>query len=449
MSTVYSIKKGLDIKLLGDPQKTVESLNAKRFAIKPPDFVGCFPKMLVKEGDAVQAGTQLFYDKYRADIFFSAPVSGKIVEIKRGAKRRLLEVIIESDGKESSVDFGKENIAGMKREAIIEKLLKSGVWPMLRQRPYSNAANPKITPKAIFIAAFDTAPLAVDMDFIVEGNEAAFQAGVDILTKLTDGKIHLNVHAKKTTSKVFLNAQQVQLNQFKGPHPAGNVSVHISHIDPINKGETIWYLGPQEVITIGKLFLEGVYDASRVIALAGSEVEKPQYYKTFLGASITNMISGNVTVGNNRYISGNVLSGEQIEKDGFVGFYQNLVTVIPEGDYYEFFGWILPGFKKFSVSGTFLSRLFPNRKYRLDTNVHGGERAFVMTGKYEQVFPFDIYPIQLLKAIMVQDIDQMENLGIYEIDEEDFALCEVIDTSKTKMQEIVRAGLDLMRIEMS
>lgn len=449
MSTVYSIKKGLDIKLLGESQKTVASLNAKRYAIKPPDFVGCFPKMLVKEGDAVKAGTQLFYNKYRADIFFSAPVSGKVVEIKRGAKRRLLEVIIESDGKESSEDFGKENIAGLKREAIIEKLLKSGIWPMLRQRPYSVVANPKDEPKAIFITAFDTAPLAPDLDLFVDGKTNAFQAGVDVLTKLTTGKVHLNIHAKKTKSKVFLEAKNVQVNQFAGPHPAGNVSVHISKLDPINKGESIWYLGPQEVIAIGNLFLEGKYDATRIIALAGSEVEKPQYYKTYIGASITNMISGNVSNGNNRCISGNVLSGEQIEKDGFVGFYQNLVTVIPEGDYYEFFGWLLPGLKKFSTSGTFLSWMAPNRKYRLDTNIHGGARAFVMTGKYEKVFPFDIYPMQLLKAIMVQDIDQMENLGIYEIDEEDFALCEVIDTSKTKMQEIVRAGLDLMRIEMS
>ncbi|MCF6169806.1 MAG: Na(+)-translocating NADH-quinone reductase subunit A [Bacteroidales bacterium] len=449
MSTVYSIKKGLDIKLIGGPQKTVVDLKAQRFAIKPPDFTGCFPKMLVKEGDEVKAGSPLFFDKYRDDILFTAPVSGKVLTVKRGAKRRLLEVIIESDGKEVSEDFGKNNIDGLKREAIIEKLLKSGVWPMVRQRPYSVVANPKDTPKAIFVNAFDTAPLAPDFDFIVEGRGEAFQAGLNVLAKLTNGKVHLNIHAKKTTSTVFLEAKHVQLNRFAGPHPAGNLSVHISRVDPINKGEVIWYAGPQEVITIGKLFLEGKFDSGRIVALAGSEVKKPQYYKTFVGARITNMVSGNVTDGHNRFISGNVLSGNKIEKDGFVGFYDSLVSVIPEGDYYEFFGWLKPGFGKFSVSGTYLSKLTPNRKYRLDTNLHGGKRAFVMTGKYEKVFPFDIYPMQLLKAIMLEDIDLMENLGIYEVDEEDFALCEVIDTSKTQMQEIVRKGLDLMRMEMS
>ena len=449
MSTVYSIKKGLDIKLFGESQKTIADLNAKRFAIKPPDFIGCFPKMLVKEGDEVKAGTPLFFDKYRDDLLFTAPVSGKVVTVNRGAKRRLLEVIIESDGKETAEDFGKNDIAGLKRDIIIEKLLKSGIWSMLRQRPYSVIANPKDEPKAIFVAAFDTAPLAPEFDLIVEGKGEAFQAGLDVLTKLTSGKLHLNIDAKKTTSKVFLDAKNVQINQFSGPHPAGNTSVHINRVNPLNKGEVVWYLNPQEVITIGNLFLEGRYDASRIIALAGSEVKDPKYYKTFVGASITNMISGNVSDGTNRYISGNVLTGEKIEKDGFVGFYDNVITVIPAGDYYEFLGWALPGFGKFSVSGTYLSKLMPNRKYRLDTNIHGGHRAFVMTGKYEKVFPFDIYPMALLKAIMVEDIDLMENLGIYEVDEEDFALCEVIDTSKTQMQEIVRKGLDLMRTEMS
>ena len=362
MSTVYSIKKGLDIKLIGESEKTVSDLNAKKYAIKPPDFIGCFPKMLVKEGDEVKAGTPLFFDKYRDNILFTAPVSGKVASVHRGAKRRLLEVIIEADGKNEAEDFGKSNIDGLKKDAIVEKLLKSGVWPMIRQRPYSVIANPKDEPKAIFISAFDTAPLAPDFDLFVEGQGEAFQAGLDVLAKLTSGKLHLNIDAKKTTSKVFLNAKNVQLNQFSGPHPAGNVSVHISRVDPINKGETIWYVGPQEVITIGNLFLEGKYDAGRIIALAGSEVQHPQYFKTFVGACIVNMISGNVTDGNNRFISGNVLSGEKIEKDGFIGFYKNLVTVIPEGDYYEFFGWLVPGFGKFSVSGTFFIQIDAQQK---------------------------------------------------------------------------------------
>jgi len=449
MSTAYKIKKGLDIKLLGEAEKTIVDLNAKRFAIKPPNFIGCFPKMLVEEGDLVKTGTPLFYDKYRTEIKFTSPVSGKVMEIVRGAKRRLLQVIIESDGKDEAVDFGKTDISSVDRDNIIEKMLTSGVWPMLRQRPYSIVADPNVVPKAIFVSAFDTAPLAADLDLVVHGKGAEFQAGLDVLAKLTTGKVHFKIKKKNTTSKVFLNSKNIQVNHFSGPHPASNVSVHVSRLDPLNKGEVIWYTGPREVISIGKLFLEGKLDSERIIAFAGSEVLHPKYFKTNIGARIVNMASGNVKGDKNRFISGNVLTGEMIDKDGYVGFYDSLVTVIPEGDNYEFFGWIKPGLNKFSFSKTFLSQFFPNKKYRLDTNLHGGKRAYVMTGKLEKVFPFDIYPLQLIKAIIVEDIDLMEQLGIYEIDDEDFALCEVIDTSKTNIQQIVRKGLDLMRQEMS
>lgn len=449
MSTSYLIKKGLDIKLLGDSEKTIVDYAATRFAIKPTDFIGVFPKMMVAEGDFVKVGTPLFYDKNRSNLIFTSPVSGKVEALKRGAKRRLLEVIITPDGKNESVTVEMPPLDQLNHEEIVEKLLQSGIWPMLRQRPYAVIANPAEKPKAIFIPAFDTSPLSPDYDLIVHGRGAEFQAGLDVLKKLTDGLVHINVDAKNTTSKVFLNSKNVEVNAFSGPHPAGNVSVQVSKINPINKGEVIWYLFPQDVLSIGSFFLTGKPDFTRVIALAGSEVLNPKYYKTVLGASIGKMVLGNVTKVNNRYISGNVLTGEKIEKDGFVGFYDSLISVIPEGDYAEFFGWLLPGFNKFSFSKTFLSWMFPNRKYRLDTNLHGGHRNMVMTGKYEQVFPFDIYPMALLKAIMVEDIDAMENLGIYEIDAEDFALCEVIDTSKTEMQTIVRKGLELMRQEMS
>ncbi|MBU3926610.1 MAG: Na(+)-translocating NADH-quinone reductase subunit A, partial [Bacteroidetes bacterium] len=422
MSTNYLINKGLDIKLLGDSEKTIVDYSAKWFAIKPTDFIGVFPKMMVAEGDLVQVGTPLFYDKSRTNIIFTSPVSGKVEALKRGAKRRLLEVIIKSDDKFDAVTFAPQKVDGMSREAIIQTMLQSGIWPMLRQRPYSVIANPAETPKAIYIPAFDTSPLAPDFDLVVHGKGEEFQTGLDVLKKLTNGPVHLNVDAKNTTSKVFLNSKNVQINKFSGPHPTGNVSVQASKISPINKGEVIWYLYPQDVITIGSLFLNGKVDFTRIIALAGSEVLKPRYYKTVLGACIKRMVEGNLTKGNNRTISGNVLTGEKIEIDGFVGFYDSMVTVIPEGNEAEFFGWLLPGFNKFSFSKTFLSWMFPNRKYRLNTNLHGGHRSLVMTGKYEQVFPFDIYPMALLKAIMVEDIDAMENLGIYEIDAEDFAL---------------------------
>ena len=449
MPAVYSIRKGLDIKLIGDAEKTVVDLKSRLFAVKPTDFIGCFPKMLVKEGDEVKAGSPLFFDKYREEIYFTSPVSGKVSDIRRGAKRKLLEVIIESDGKYESLDFGPADPAKTEREAIIEKLLKSGLWPAIRQRPYAVVAEPKDEPKAIFVPAFDSSPLASDYDLLVHGHGEEFQAGLDILAKLTKGKVYLNVHNDNTKSKVFLNAKNVEINSFSGPHPSGNVSVHISRLAPINKGEIVWYVLPQDILTIGRLFLTGKHDTTRLVALTGSEVKHKQYYKTRTGVSIADMVKDNVANGKLRYISGNVLTGDKIDKNGFVGFYHSQVTVIPEGNYYELFGWALPGFGKFSISRTYPSFLYPNKKYRLDTNLHGGQRAYVMTGMFEKVFPFDIYPLQLIKAILVEDIDLMENLGIYEIDAEDFALCEVIDTSKTEIQEIVRNGLELMRKEMS
>lgn len=449
MSTVFNIKKGLNIRLLGDAERTIVDLKSQLFAIKPTDFTGCFPKMQVKEGDEVKAGSPLFFDKYREDIFFTSPVSGKIMNIRRGAKRKLLEVVIESDGKNESLDFGAAEPAKTERKAIIEKLLKSGLWPVIRQRPYSVIAYPKDEPKAIFVPAFDSAPLAPDYDLMVHGQGKEFQAGLDVLAKLTSGKVFLNIHKEKTKSKVFLNAKNVEINQFKGPHPSGNVSVHISRLAPINKGEIVWYVYPQDILAIGRLFLTGKHDTTRLIALTGSEVKHRHYLKTRIGAPIANIVNNDVEKGELRYISGNVLTGDKIEKSGFVGFYHSQVTIIPEGNHHELFGWALPGFGKFSISHTFPAFLNSTKKYRLDTNLHGGERAYVMTGMFEKVFPFDIYPLQLIKAILVEDIDQMENLGIYEIDAEDFALCEVIDTSKTEIQKIVRNGLELMRKEMS
>jgi len=449
MSTVTKIKKGLDIKMIGEAEKTIKDHVTDQFAIKPIDFIGVFPKMLVKEGDLVKAGTPLYVDKYRDNILFTSSVSGKVKEVKRGPKRILLAIKIEADGKEEAIDFKAENPAKLSRDAVVKKLIESGVWPFIRQRPYSIIANPSDKPKAIFISTFDSAPLAPDNDFIVHGQGEAFQTGIDALLKLTEGKVHLNVDADSTSSKVFTQTKGVEINAFSGPHPSGNVGVQINKISPLNKGEVVWYLYPQDVLTIGRLFLTGKFDATRIIALTGSEVMRPAYYKTKIGAAIEPLVKGNVTTVEKRYISGNVLTGKQIDLDGYLSFYHNQLTVIPEGNYFELFGWALPGFNKFSMSRSYPSFLFKNKKYRLDTNYHGGHRALVMTGEFEKVFPFDIYPLQLIKAIMVEDIDLMENLGIYEVDEEDFALCEVIDTSKTNIQEIVRKGLDLMRKEMS
>ena len=449
MSDVIKIKRGLTINLVGEAEKTVTEITPKLCAIKPTDFVGVFPKLLVQEGDEVKAGSPLFFDKYRDQIRFTSPISGKVKELRRGDKRVLLEIVIESDGKDTAVDFGKADPNKLKREEIVEKMLASGIWPMIRQRPYSIIAEPTIEPKAIFISTFDTSPLAPDYDLIVHGNGDAFQAGIDALVKLAEGKVHLNINADDAASKVFTNCKVVQINKFSGKHPAGNVGTQIAHLDPINKGDLVWYLRPQEVLQIGRFFLTGKIDATKMVALSGSEIKRPHYFRTKIGSSLTDLIKNNLLSENVRYISGNPLTGKKIEKHGYLGYYDSQLTVIPEGDHFEFFGWMLPGLKKFSFSRSFASWLMPKAKYKIDTNYHGGERAFVMTGNFEKVFGWDIYPMQLIKAILIEDIDLMERLGIYEVDEEDFALCEFIDTSKTEIQEIVRQGLDVMRKEMS
>jgi len=449
MSKEIKIKKGLNINLFGEAEKTISELKAKQYAIKPTDFVGVFPKLLVKEGDLVKAGSPVFYDKHRENIKFTAPVSGKIAGILRGAKRVLQEIIIDADEEIFYESFGKENPDDLKKEKIIEKLLKSGIWPFIRQRPYSIIADPDTEPKAIFISGFDTSPLAPDYDFLIHGKGEEFQTGLNAIAKLTSGKVHLNINNDLPGSRVFTNSKNVQVNNFTGPHPSGNVGTQINKIDPINKGDIVWYLRPQEVITIGKLFLEGKFDVSRVIALTGSEIKKTSYFKTYIGASIEGMIEKNLEQENVRCISGNVLTGTKIEKSGFLSFYDYQLTVIPEGDHYDFLGWMLPGLKKHSFYRTFMAWLTPKKKFKVHTNLNGGERAFVMTGQFERVFPLDIYPMQLLKAIIIEDIDEMENLGIYEVDEEDFALCEYISTSKINIQSVVRNGLDIIRKEMS
>lgn len=450
MNKVVKIKKGLDIPIMGEAEKILKDLLSDHYAVKPTDFIGVFPKVLIKEGDEVEAGTPLFFNKYSEKVLFTSPVSGKITEIRRGDKRVLEEIRIKADGKNKHIDFGSADPKKINREDIIEKLIKSGVWPCIRQRPYSVIADPDTRPKAIHVPAFDTAALAPDYDFIVHGKGELFQTGLDALSKLTNGKVHLNIHAELTISKVFLNSKNVQINSFLGPHPAGNVSVHIANIDPINKGDLVWYLYPQDVLTIGRLFQQGIYNASIILALAGSEVKMPMYYKALRGVSVKSLIQNNLKEeGPVRIISGNVFTGKRILSDGYLGYYHSQITVIPEGSYYELLGWAMPGFGKYSFSRTFFSWLNKSKKYRLNTNLHGGERAFVITGKYEQVMPLDILPMQLLKACMIKDIDLMEGLGIYEVDEEDFALCEFIDPSKTEMQSIIRDGLNLIRKETS
>lgn len=450
MSDIIKIKKGLNIRLKGKAEKIfVKAKKAELYAVKPTDFHGVTPKLTVKVEDKVKAGSILFFDKARPEIKFTSPVSGSVQLVNRGERRRILEVIIQPDEVTEFENFKKADPASLNRDEVIKNLLESGLWPCIRQRPYNIIANPDDSPKAIFISSFDTAPLAPDYDFLMKDMEQEFQTGINALRKLTNGKIHLNIDGAYNTPTVFTKTGGVQLNKFTGPHPAGNVGVQIQRIDPINKGELVWVISPQDVAIIGRLFINGRYDASKIIALTGSEVKAPKYYKTISGACIQSITETNITDGNVRFISGNVLTGTKVGQKGFLSFYDSQITVIPEGNKHEFMGWLAPGFKKFSLSRSFWSWLSTSKEYQIDTNVHGGERALMITGNFEQVFPMDIYPMQLVKAIIIEDIDLMEKLGIYEIIEEDFALCEFVDTSKTNIQAIVRKGLDLMIKEMS
>jgi len=452
MSKVIKIRKGLNIPLVGQPEKVlIRADMAETYAVKPSDFPGLTPKLNVQVGDKVKVGNPLFHDKYRPDIVFCTPVSGEVVEVRRGDRRVIEEVVVKTTGNLDYEQFEAANPAQLTREHVVEKLLKSGTWPYLRQRPYGIIANPVDKPKSIFISCFDSAPLAPDMDFAVNGEQEAFQAGIDALKKLTEGDIHLGLNADYPASSVFAKAKNVQTHNFTGPHPAGNVGVQIHHIDPINKGDVVWTVNPLDVIIIGRLFLKGVYDATKVIALAGSDVVKPRYYRLISGARVDSITKENLvkTENEHRIISGNVLTGAKVESIGFLGFYDNMLTVIPEGKHHEFFGWMAPGFNKYSASRTFFSKLFPGKSFKLDTNLNGGERAYVLTGQYEKVLPMDIYPVHLIKAILANDIDKMEQLGIYEVVEEDLALCEYVCTSKVEVQEILRKGIESMIKELS
>ena len=413
------IRKGLNIQLEGEATKQMEAFEPKFCALKPSDFIGIVPKLHVAEGDDVKIGSVLFHDKNNEKIVFTSPISGKVKAIVRGEKRAILAVVVENDGKNEAIDFSSI-------ENPIERMLQSGIWPMLRQRPYATIANPNDKPKHIFVSMFDTAPLAPDYNYIIENQYDALTAGINVLSKLTDGNVYINV-CKDVPWRVSTDAKNVVITEFDGPHPAGNVGTQINALSPINKGEIVWYCYAQDVITIGKLFLTGKYDSTRIIATTGSAVKNPHYYQTRIGADITPILNID---DNARVISGNVLTGTKITDNPFLCFHDSQVTVIPEGNKYKIFGWLKPVFKRFT-----------------DTNTNGDTRPYIMTGQFEKVFPFDIYPMQLIKACLIKDIEQMEELGIYEVDAEDFALCEVIDPSKTPIQQIIREGLEFIRKE--
>ncbi len=449
MEHVVKTKRGLDIQLQGVPQSRVSIAPASElYAIIPDNFVGITPKVVVKPGDKVLAGSPIMYNKTHESVVITSPVSGEVVEVERGERRKVLKITIKPETTQQAVDFGKQNPDSLSGEEVKTLLLQSGIFAFIKQRPYDVVANPDIAPRDIFVTAFDSAPLAPDYSFIMKEEQAHFEAGLKALGKLTSGKVYVGVSA--THPIEVKNATAIT---FKGPHPAGNVGVQINHIAPINKGETVWTMNALDVLLIGRLMTKGAVDFSRTVAVTGSEIDEPHYVRTCLGASIASITKGMVKSGSyqRRYISGNVLTGTQTAADGFLGAIHNQVTVIPEGnDHDEFLGWASLSPRKYSTSHSYLSWLSgKSKKYALDARIKGGERAIIMSDEYDRVFPMDILPEFLIKAIIAFDIDKMEQLGIYEIAPEDFALCEFVDTSKLELQKIVRDGLDRLMKEMN
>ena len=449
MALKIGIKKGFDINLQGSiSDNIVNNIPSSSFAIKPDDFIGITrPKLLVKSGDEVVAGSPLMYDKLSDDVMYTSPVSGEIADIIRGEKRKIEEIRILAYKKNRYLEFQKfsqSDIEKMSKEVASELLKKSGCWLNIIQRPYGMVAEPNAIPKAIFISCFDTHPLATSYKELIKENKNYIQAGIDIMKKFTNGDVHLNCNEIIYDDCDF---KGVQKNIFTGPHPAGNVGVQIHHIDPINKGDVVWTINPYGLSQIGRLFLNGMYDTSKVISVVGSEVQSPGYFRVNIGTNVNEILNGNIKNDDSRVISGNILTGTSISSNGYLGFYDNMITVIPEGNHYDFLGWIKPVFNKLSFHRAFglFSFLNGKKKYVLDTNTNGELRAFVQTGEFEKVLPMDILPTYLFKSILANDYDEMEELGIYELIEEDVALCEFIDVSKNDLQSLLRKGLNLLK----
>jgi Na+-transporting NADH:ubiquinone oxidoreductase subunit A len=447
----FKLKKGYDLNIAGVAEKKITTLDPpEKVAVLPLEFWGIKPKLQAAVGDKVKIGSVLFQDKQNEDLKFVSPVSGKVSAINRGERRAITEIVIENDKKDTTEKIGEwsaSEIEKLNRDEIIAYLLKGGMWPLFRQRPFNYVADPNITPRDIFISALDTAPLANDPNFIIEGEAENFQNGLDIIQKLTDGKVYLSTGFEP--AKAYANAKNVEINRFKGPHPAGNVGVQIHCLKRIKIGDKVWHIQPYHVALIGKFFKEGVYQRERIVAAAGSSLKNGQYYKTIVGTPINQLIDeAEIKDKNWRVITGNVLTGKKTALESYTRFYANLLSVIPEGKKdRKLLGYFRPGLDLPSFSKTFFSSLFPGKTFEMDTRMFGGKRAFVQSGDYEKVMPMDVYPVYLAKSILTEDIEEMEKLGIYEVEEEDIALCSYICLSKTDFGGLVRKGLKLIEKE--
>ena len=447
MANLFKLRKGLDINLAGKAERKKLQLKSNgKYALQPDCFEGVVPKVVVKEGDKVKAGDALFINKNCTEMKFASPVSGTVTAVERGERRKVLAVKVQADATQVFTDFGVKDVASLTGEQVKAALLEAGLFGYINQLPYDVVTTPDVTPKAIFVSALRDKPLAADFEFELQGQEKEWQAGLTALSKMA--KTCLGIGAKQT-SAALTSAKDVEVNVFDGPCPAGNVGVQINHVSPVNKGEVVWTVDPTAVIFFGRLFLTGKVDLRRLVALCGSEVKNPQYVEMLVGEELSTLLSNSYDAKRNvRIINGNVLTGRVTTKDGYLGAHTSEITVIPEGnDADEFAGWIMPRFKQFSVNRSYFSWLFGKKAYALDARVKGGERHMIMSGEYDKVMPMDIYPEYLIKAIITGNIDKMEQLGIYEVSPEDFALAEFVDSSKLELQRIVREGLNMLRRE--
>lgn len=442
------LKKGFNILLEGKAEGPVTAGSANTFGMVPPNFRGVspIPKVEVEVGDTVKAGDHLFYDKKNPSVKYVAPVSGEVIAVNRGERRSIASVVVLADKEQQYRSLNAPNTETCSREELVNFLLDSGGWTFLRQRPFDVVASTTDIPDNIFISTFDTAPLAPDLNLVMEGRGAAFQRGLEVLGKLTKGSVFLGLDANGETapSPVFTQANGVTKVWFSGQHPAGNVGIQIHHTAPISTKSTVWTLGVQDVATIGALFTEQRFNSERVVAITGAELKAPKYVRTHLGANIGELLSGNVANEHSRIISGDVLSGSQVTTADFLHYFDDQISVVEEGDQVEMFGWLLPDLATPSVSKALPGSRFPDTVFRANTNLHGEKRAFVVTGQYEELLPMDIYPQHLMKAILTNDYEKMEGLGIHELIEEDVALCEFACTSKQPLQSILRTGLDMV-----
>lgn len=445
MANVIKLCKGLDIHLQGQAQeKKIQLKSNGRYALVPDDFEGVTPKVVVKEGDTVKAGEALFVNKQFPEVKFASPVSGKVVVVERGERRKVLCVKVEADAQQSFVDYGKKDVSSLDGKAVMEALLAAGLFGYINQLPYAVSTNPSVMPKAIFVSALRDKPLACNFEYEVKGQEQDFQTGLTALSKIA--KTYLGVGE----GSALTNMKDAEVNVFVGKCPAGNVGVQVNHVDPVNKGEVVWTIGdPTVVLFIGRLFNTGKVNLTRTVALCGSEVKAPAYVDMLVGEELSTLLSNSYDASKRvRIINGNVLTGKPTTKEGFLGAHSSEITVIPEGDDTdEMLGWIMPRLKQFSVSRSYFSWLCGKKEYALDARVKGGERHIIMSGEYDKVLPMDIYGEYLIKAIISGDIDRQEALGIYEVAPEDFALAEFVDSSKLELQRIVREGLNVLRKE--